>query len=102
MGLGSSTKNENLSNTRKLTAKNFRDLTDLLAKYCDNLARTRRKRCERMIEGYLRCYEVDQNALEKLLWKELERLEENEEERTRLHRRAHISPRCLSKMTPCR
>ncbi|CAD7927745.1 unnamed protein product [Amoebophrya sp. A25] len=36
-------------------AKNFRDLTDVLAKYCDALARGRRKRLDRMLDGYLRC-----------------------------------------------
>lgn len=40
-------------------AKNFRDLTDVLAKYCAGLARGRRKRLERMLEGWAgNCLEV--------------------------------------------
>lgn len=35
--------------------RTFRDLTDVLAKYCAALARGRRKRVERMLDGYLRC-----------------------------------------------
>ncbi|CAD7945267.1 unnamed protein product [Amoebophrya sp. A120] len=36
-------------------AKDFRKLSDVLAKYCDALARGRRKRLDRILDGYLRC-----------------------------------------------